>query len=193
VHIASGFIAELAGAFIWTPMDVVKQRMMVSRESVATAPSGVAVVRSLLEAHGPRGLFRGYGLGVAVYGPFAAVYFATYERGKVVLGDAWRGGAAPPGQKGDDVPLPLVVTAGFVAGATAATVTCPLDVVKTRFQVSEGASRYTSARRVLADIFAHESPRVLVNGLAARVLWIAPATAITISSYEFFKRFAPSL
>lgn len=67
--------------------------------------------------------------------PFTAIYFATYEGSKKLLG-----------RHQEDEGLLVQLIAGGVAGGSAAAVTNPLDVVKTRLQL-EGvntATRYES-------------------------------------------------
>ena len=95
----------------------------------------------------------------------------------------------------------------------AAGVTTPADVLKTRLQtasdqqhhsssqgnnvacghdgakpVAKGSSSATTSRQVLAEILEREGFRGLWRGSVARVLKVAPACAIMISSYELGKR-----
>lgn len=65
----------------------------------------------------------------------------------------------------------------------------PLDVIKTRLQVS-GASNVTSqvafqgAWHAAQHVYAMEGLRGFARGCTGRVLWVAPSTAIMFTSYD---------
>lgn len=63
-----------------------------------------------------------------------------------------------------------------------------MDVIKTRLQV-DGARKYLNAMDVVKVTLREEGARAFTQGMTARVLWIAPGTAITIALYEQFKNF----
>jgi len=68
--------------------------------------------------------------------PFTAVYFSTYESAKKALGarEAWQ-----------EETLRVQLLAGGLAGGTAAGLTTPLDVVKTRLQLAGVSSPIATA------------------------------------------------
>jgi len=76
---------------------------------------------------------------------------------------------------------------GFVAGAVGAAITCPLDVVKTRMQVRAAGDTtgYKTTAQAFKTILTQEGPKTFFKGLSARILWIAPGTAITIAACKF--------
>ncbi len=186
-HVVSGVIAELAGAFVWTPMDVVKQRLMVTTS--ARYRGTLHCLTTIARTEGVRGLLKGYTIGVAVYGPFAGVYFGCYEHMKVVMTNVLNGYKAGGSYNKDNLPFPAVMFCGAWAGTWSAFVTCPLDVIKTRYQVSEGESAFANSRQAAKQLLATEGVAGLFKGLTARVLWMAPGSAITIAAYEILKRF----
>lgn len=89
--------------------------------------------------------------------------------------------------------------AGAVAGSVASTLTLPMDVIKTRLQIELGEKMLTSSSgkngtantnlSLAREIMAVEGVSGLFTGLVPRILKVAPACAIMISSYEFGKRF----
>lgn len=185
-HLAAGLAAEAVSAVFWVPMEVVKQRAQLrSGPAGATA----AVVRDLLRAEGPAALFRGYGLTLGVFGPYAMVYFVAYERFKKMAG---KRDARP-------LPTPVVAACASAAGAIAGGITTPLDVIKTRIQTQgDVATRqgglvrpraYRGTWHAVRVIAAEEGLRGFAKGLWARVLWIMPGTAITFSTFEFLKQY----
>lgn len=82
------------------------------------------------------------------------------------------------------------LVAGSTAGAVAAAVTTPLDVVKTRAQLADGGSSGggggagSSIRASLRAIHADSGVRGLFAGVGPRAVRAAPACAIVVASYE---------
>lgn len=183
-HLSAGLVAESVSAVFWTPMEVVKQRAQIR----ALSASSVSVLRDLLRHEGARALFSGYAITVGVFGPYSMVYFAAYERFK-----------AAALSRGKKLSTPVVSTSAAAAGALAAAVTTPLDVIKTRLQTqgdiakAKGVSHvrmpYTSAWNAAKVIARQEGFGAFLKGITARVLWIMPGTAITMSTFEFLKRY----
>jgi hypothetical protein len=183
VHAVAGLVAELGGALIWVPADVLKQKVQVERSGGPSKyGTSLQAMKVILAEEGVRGLFRGFWMSVVTYGPFASSYFVVYEQMKKFVGKAW------PDRKSDELPLPAYMLSGFVAGALGAALTNPLDAIKTRMQV-EGGSRYSSALDVARSMVRTEGFSSFQRGLTARVLWIAPGTSITIAVFEFLRGF----
>ena len=81
----SGFAAECMASTLWTPADVVKQRLQVTTTKPGELTVKDAVSAAIASGGGVHGLWRGYVAGLAVWGPFAAMYFASYEAFKARL------------------------------------------------------------------------------------------------------------
>ena len=128
----------------------------------------VGAIRAACARTGIVGLWKGYFAGLCVWGPFSALYFASYE----AIRDAV--GRDRPGSN---------LMAGMGGGAIAAVTTQPLDCAKTRLQVGltqEGAGLFT----VLRDVFVKEGMQALMRGALARALWLAPGCGITITVFD---------
>jgi hypothetical protein len=214
VHFVSGMVAEVMGALVWTPMDVVKQQLQVQRNAMklgaATAATTTAVssieglgsfglITRIAREEGFRGLFRGFVPGVATYGPFVGIYFVAYEECK--RGFAWLYDLSPPSEHSPfssesyTLPFHANLISGAFASATAAGITCPLDTVKTRIQVrSKGADGvvYKGTLDTFKRILREEGWTAFHRGLAARILWIAPGSAITIAACTSSSSSSPS-
>ena len=81
--------------------------------------------------------------------------------------------------------------AGAGAGAVAATVVCPLDVQKTRLQVSTaraGGDAYVSPLQSLRSIVQLEGFVGLYRGLTPTIAALLPNWAVYFTAYEFLKR-----
>ncbi|PSS14705.1 Nicotinamide adenine dinucleotide transporter like [Actinidia chinensis var. chinensis] len=88
--------------------------------------------------------------------------------------------------------------AGAAAGVIAATFVCPLDVIKTRFQV-HGLSALSNGRikgsiivGSLEQIFQREGLRGMYRGLSPTVLALLPNWAVYFTIYEQLKSFLGS-
>ena len=123
-HAISGVCATVASDAVFTPMDMVKQRLQLSNSGY----KGVwDCVRRVLSEEGVGAFYASYRTTVLMNAPFTAVHFATYEAAK-------RGLMEISPESADDGRLVVHATAGAAAGALAAIFTTPLDVVKTQLQ-----------------------------------------------------------
>lgn len=71
---------------------------------------------------------------------------------------------------------------GSIAGAVAAGVTTPLDVLKTRMML---ARERQAMMLLLAQIMKESGPRAFFAGMGPRVLWISAGGAIFLGSYQW--------
>ncbi|KAK9758414.1 hypothetical protein RND81_01G228000 [Saponaria officinalis] len=126
-HAASGVCATVMSDAVLTPMDMVKQRLQLSGGAGGAYTGVWDCVKQVLKNEGFGTFYASYRTTVLMNAPFTAVHFATYEAAKKGLVDI-----AP--HNGDDETLIVHATAGAAAGALAAFVTTPLDVVKTQLQ-----------------------------------------------------------
>jgi solute carrier family 25 protein 44 len=153
----AGTCATIMGQLLTVPVDVVSQHMMMDGQvKMGNQPSrgkpsqyilvkntdyvlpkkqqvvrsAYHIVREILHREGLHGLHKGYSVSLIAYAPNSALFWSTYSmlfrRG---MESGW-GGVAP---------LPLMqATCGVISGVTSACLTNPLDVLRTRYQVSLG-------------------------------------------------------
>ena len=161
-ELAAGLCAEACANPCYIPYDVVKQRYMVGR-----ARGGVvAATRLIVRRDGLRGLYRGFLLTFATYGPFSAIYFWSYDLFTRHMGQ-----------------YPLMN--GTLAGAVAGVATQPVDWLKTRVQVSADVGG--SSSRIVFDAIRDEGVSALFRGAAARAFWLGASCGITMQVYESAK------
>ncbi|KAL2486245.1 Mitochondrial substrate carrier family protein [Abeliophyllum distichum] len=183
VHASSGVFATVCSDAVFTPMDMVKQRLQLS----SSAYNGVwDCVRRVLREEGIRAFYASYRTTVIMNAPFTAVHFSTYEAAK-------RGLIEVSPESASDERLVVHATAGAAAGALAASLTTPLDVVKTQLQCQGvcGCDRFASGsiRDVIQTIVKKDGYSGLMRGWIPRMLFHAPAAAICWSTYESMKAF----
>ncbi|CAM8949368.1 unnamed protein product [Rhodiola kirilowii] len=186
-HAASGVMATVASDAVFTPMDLVKQRLQLS----SSPYKGVGdCVRRVLKEEGFRAFYASYRTTVLMNAPFTAVHFATYEAAKKGLMEF-----SPENASHES--WVVHATAGAAAGALAAALTTPLDVVKTQLQCQGvcGCDRFKSGSigDVVKTIITKDGYRGLMRGWLPRMLFHAPAAAICWSTYEAAKGFFQDL
>ncbi|XP_052175793.1 uncharacterized mitochondrial carrier C8C9.12c-like isoform X1 [Diospyros lotus] len=186
-HAVSGVCATVASDAVFTPMDVVKQRLQLSDSPY----KGVLdCVTRVLREEGFRAFYASYRTTVLMNAPFTAVHFATYEATK-------RGLMEISPESASDERLVVHATAGAAAGALGAAITTPLDVVKTQLQCQGvcGCDRFISGSisDVIRTIVKKDGYSGLTRGWMPRMLFHAPAAAICWSTYEAGKSFFQEL
>ncbi|MED6218210.1 hypothetical protein PIB30_024849 [Stylosanthes scabra] len=187
VHAASGVCATVTSDAVFTPMDVVKQRLQLKSSPYKGV---VDCVTRVAREEGVGAFFKSYRTTVVMNAPFTAVHFAAYEAAKKGLVEV-----SP--ESADDGRWVVHATAGGSAGALAAVVTTPLDVVKTQLQCQGvcGCDRFSSNSigHVIERVIRKDGYRGLMRGYVPRMLFHAPAAAICWSTYEASKSFFHNL
>lgn len=184
-HLGCGFFADVCGSLVWTPMEVIKQRLQSSSVQSNTSVVGsnsYKELRRILKTDGFFGLYQGFGAALLTYGPYVSIYFALYEYYKhrmTCIYDTSK----------EKLPFYLNLTGAALAGTFSAVVTCPLDVVKTRLQVQQTKThfRYNGISDAFVTIIRQEGVYALFSGVKPRALWMAGGTAITMMVYEELK------
>ena len=160
----SGFIGGIAG----NAADVLNVRMQhdaslppAQRRNYAHALDGL--VRMTRE-EGPRSLFRGVWPNSARAAAMTASQLASYDVFKRVL----------VGQVGMGDGTATHFAASFLAGVVAATVTSPIDVVKTRVMSASATEGSQGVVGVLREVYAKEGMRWMFRGWVPSFLRLGP-------------------
>jgi len=181
---AESFIAGATSGAIATsityPLDLLRTRF-AAQGSRKVYTSLMGAVADIQRDEGFKGFFRGIGPGVGQIIPFMGIFFVTHEGLRARLA-----GFNMPWGSGD-------ATSGMASSVVAKTAIFPLDLVRKRIQV-QGPTRnryvysdipeYTSALKGLRTIFATEGIRGLYRGLPISLIKSAPASAVTLWTYE---------
>ncbi|KAK9961346.1 hypothetical protein ABG768_009137 [Culter alburnus] len=181
----SGAIARVGSATVISPLELIRTKMQAEKQSYRELS---AVIRSSLHSEGWRSLWRGWGPTLLRDVPFSAMYWFNYEKGKAWLCEY---------NSCTDPTFAITFTAGALSGSFASIITLPFDVVKTKRQVELGelqtmnlSSQVSSSTyNVMKRIVAENGVSGLFAGFLPRLIKVAPACAIMISTYEFGKAF----
>ncbi|KAK1755337.1 mitochondrial carrier domain-containing protein [Echria macrotheca] len=176
----AGGTAGAAATAVTYPLDLLRTRFAAQGNDrvYASLPRALA---QIYREEGIRGFYRGLAPGLAQIVPFMGIFFAAYETLRVPLD-----GLSLPFSSGDAV-------AGVAASVIAKTGSFPLDLVRKRIQV-QGPTRaryihknipeYHGMVGTLRAILRMEGPRGLYRGLTVSLFKAAPASAVTMWTYE---------
>ncbi|WFD24609.1 S-adenosylmethionine transporter [Malassezia equina] len=172
VHMLSGTMAEMAACMIRVPTEVVKSRQQTS---VYGRSSSAAALRQVIAEEGVRGLYRGYGSTIFREIPFTCIQFPLYEGLKHSM----------TGYKSEPSWLQAAVS-GSMAGAVAAALTTPLDVIKTRIMLAKAHGSADTPRILptLYFILAQRGIKGLFAGVVPRTLWIGLGGAVFLGTFD---------
>jgi len=205
---SAALAAELASGLIWTPMDVLKQRLQTGRESTKSAPT---LIKRIWKEEGYRGVWRGYFFSLAQFSPYVVIYFGMYESLKMRFipnyvpaeataaaqkSSASRTRVQPPQHDFFSKTTLTYTLCAIGACVTSVVSTNPIDLVQTRWQTSGGkitnegatASREGTIKDIFKHIWQQSGPRGFLRGVGIRVFYAVPANAIGMTTYETLKR-----
>lgn len=182
-HMLAAAAGDISSSTVRVPFEVVKQRLQSGMHKSTTE-----AVRAIFAKQGLPGFFTGYGSLVLRELPFDAIQFPLYEYLKSRWARRSKSGKLQTWQQS---------LCGSAAGAVAAAVTTPLDVVKTRLMTQgagsaaagqEAALKYKGIIDGIKKIAREEGPATLFSGIVPRVIWISAGGAIFFGSYEMARK-----
>ncbi|KAG6911919.1 hypothetical protein DXG01_000166 [Tephrocybe rancida] len=183
VPLVAGILARSAITSIASPLELIRTNLQstpLSPQNPHTLRSVLTSVRALVRQRGVVSLWRGLGPTLWRDVPFSGIYWASYE--------AWKREFSRHGRSGAWVAF----VCGAVSGTSAALITSPFDVLKTRRQalvMSPSSSHASSSIPFLLRIIRTEGVPALFAGILPRVAKIAPACGIMIACFEGIGKF----
>jgi len=167
-NLLSGGVAGTIASCITNPLEVIKTQLQSSMTSTAAhgelaSAHGhpVAIAQRILQNDGVAGFWKGLRPTLVGIIPARSLYFYSYEQSKRALGQ-W---LLPEGSVGN------AMVAGFMAGICSNTVTNPIWMVKTRYQLladhSAGQRVYTSYNDAISTIMKEEGIGGFYRGIFA--------------------------
>ena len=131
------------------------------------------IAKEILREDGVFGLWRGLGAHYCQFVPQTGIWWASYERSKLLLS-----GSVSQQYAG----TPVHVAAGMSAGVVTAVLTNPLDILKVRIQTQVAVER--SAWLTLRRMVRTEGVGALGKGLAPKLWMSVPVSAVSSVCYE---------
>lgn len=187
LEMAAGGSAGLCQVVATNPMELLKIQGATMNDKIRSGQLKQAIsYPTLVRSLGVSGLYTGVLATMLRDVPFSMVYFSLYSQCKTLLCGS------------DSKPTGFIsFAAGAIAGTTAAALTCPLDVIKTRVHANVAPQKLNLAsflRRerqsmgyYYREIVTREGYQALMKGIVPRCLIISPLFAITMFCYEEFQ------
>ncbi|KAK3245204.1 hypothetical protein CYMTET_45216 [Cymbomonas tetramitiformis] len=177
---AAGAFATIVSDAIAVPMDVVKQRLQLPHSPYLNTTN---CIKRVFKEEGIAAFFRSYPTTLVMNVPYATIQFGSYEYAKQAFGAT---------EEEAEEQLITHVVAGGSAGAFAGGLTTPMDVLKTRLQtLAPCRPQHTGSTfaifKAMKVIAKTEGPSALFKGVVPRVMFHAPAAAISWTTYESLK------
>lgn len=193
----AGAAASVVGQSIVVPFDVLSQHLMMLGVQNNVKNKGLKdkfnplnidaspgrskfvitmdVVRQILKVDGIPGFYRGYFASLSVYVPNSSLwwgFYQLYQDQLFAIAPVWVS------------QLFIQTTSGMLGGFTTVIITNPLDIVRTRMQVT----RLDSWSLAFRGLWKEEGLRMFAKGLSARLLQSASYSFGIILGYETIKR-----
>lgn len=177
----SGATAGAIGTTITYPLDLLRTRFAAQGNTRVYSSFRRSFV-DIIQTEGFQGLFKGLGAGIGQIVPYMGLFFVAYESLRPAVA-----GLQLPFGSGD-------AASGVIAGIIAKTGVFPLDLIRKRLQI-QGPSRVKFAEGVVpaygrgvlkvgSEVVKSEGWRGLYRGLGIGLAKAAPASAITMWTYE---------
>eukprot|EP00301_Raphidiophrys_heterophryoidea_P020336 c505_g1_i1.p1 GENE.c505_g1_i1~~c505_g1_i1.p1 ORF type:complete len:780 (-),score=144.78 c505_g1_i1:239-2518(-) len=182
LEVLAGGCAGGMQVFFTNPYELVKIRLQVQGTLKNTPGYEPKSAVTLVKEIGFRGLYKGASACWLRDIPFSAIYFPMYANVKKRFEE--------PLSKTD------LLLSGAIAGAPAAYLATPADVVKTRLQADakSGKQRFAGLRDCFLKTYREEGFRVFFVGGGMRVFRSSPQFAVTLLVYEVLQKyFAPTM
>ncbi|KAJ5893540.1 S-adenosylmethionine mitochondrial carrier protein [Penicillium taxi] len=201
-HSIASSLGEISACAVRVPTEVVKQRAQAGLFGGSTllalkdilslrhpAPAPAADVASqastapLKRGYGQviRELYRGAGITIAREIPFTVLQFTMWESMKEAYANRYLEAGS------SQIPVSTSAMFGSVAGAIAAGLTTPLDVIKTRVMLArrgDGGEAPIRVKEIVQGV-AQEGLGTFWRGIGPRVAWIGIGGAVFLGSYQW--------
>lgn len=181
---AAGSLASFFSAFSLCPTELIKVKLQCAREVGTVSGDKIEVtasklIREIVQRNGFLGLFQGLQSTIVREMPGYFVFFGAYEGCRELL--------KPVGKTKEDCGTFATIVSGAASGIALWSVIYPIDVVKSRIQVSRNVRDMNLFMHIL-DISRKEGFLVLYSGLQPTLIRTIPASAALFLSYEWTKK-----
>ncbi|KAI0836136.1 mitochondrial carrier domain-containing protein [Hypoxylon sp. FL0890] len=174
-NMAAGAFAGIAEHTVMYPIDAIKTRMQIINPSANGVYKGmIESTMRIASGEGVLKLWRGMSSVVVGAGPAHAVYFATYEAVKHLMGG---------NRAGVHHPL-AAATSGACATIASDALMNPFDVIKQRMQIQNSSKMYRSMADCARYVYKTEGISAFYVSYPTTLSMTVPFTALQFLAYE---------
>lgn len=177
IHMLSASLGEITACSVRVPAEVIKQRTQATLGSTPLITLKAIIKESKGSIPFFNNLYKGFGMTITREIPFTCIQFPLYEYMKLKWSsysnidkkelEPWKGAIC-----------------GSLAGATAAAITTPLDVIKTRLMLSK-LSHKVSVIEIIKELYKEQKyGKAFFKGIGPRTSWIGVGGAVFLGVYE---------
>jgi hypothetical protein len=170
----AGVFADVFCLITYVPVELITQKLQVSSENQRVNH----IVKSIYRNEGISGFYKGFGATLITSGISSGIVWLAYENAKKTLQKI---------SKEDSIVQNSMASmcAGSFAFVCSSVIVNPLDIVKTRMQVSEHAKGMRSFRNGIIQLFKEEGVRgAFSRGIGPKICSAIPLGAISSITYE---------
>ncbi|EME29947.1 mitochondrial carrier (BOU / S-adenosylmethionine carrier) [Galdieria sulphuraria] len=173
----AGAAGEIAALTTYVPCEVVAKRMQTEAMGHSRHYRSIwDAFRVITQTEGIRGLYTGLTPTMLRDIPFTSLQFTFFELLKMAT-RRWN--------QREHLSHIETLNLGIIAGGLAAAMTTPFDVIKTRLQTQRiERPKYKGIFHCIILMSKEEGFLAFFKGMVMRVLWVAPASGITLGIYE---------
>lgn len=201
IHSSASAIAEMASCLVLAPAEIIKQNAQMIQQDTSNstkqnkASSSLQVFKQMRKTASARQLFSGYAALLARNLPFTALQFPIFEYIRSKRREKRKKDASQKEYLSSRALLQTGFDSGLsaaTAGALAAWVTTPSDVVKTRIMLTAGQSGENgdkgSVRKgpweATREVYEQGGIRGFFRGALLRSVWTAVGSGLYLGTYD---------
>ncbi|CAK9303962.1 unnamed protein product [Gordionus sp. m RMFG-2023] len=188
IPILAGALARVGAVTVISPLELIRTKVQSVQINY---PAVLQALKQDLKLNGVLSLWKGWAPTILRDVPFSALYWVNYEHIK----SRFITKSTPRKSQ-----IMIAFISGGVAGTVASILTTPFDVIKTHRQIELGeleakhinCSKSNTTFSLIKKLYRVNGFKGLYAGVVPRVIKVAPACAIMISTYEYGKLFFKS-
>jgi len=176
-NLLAGGMAGVTSLLCTYPLDLIRSRLTI--QTTETKYTGIRdAFRTVIKEEGYKGIYKGMFTSILGVAPYVAINFTTYETLKQRF------------EINNNTTVWKSLAFGAISGATAQTLTYPIDLLRRRLQlqgIGGEPLRYKGPLDAVVKIVKEDGVLALYRGMVPCYLKVVPAISISFCVYELMR------